>query len=68
VGADIALIPVAVTYGSNGTYVISAAVLMPHTGRVAWYGVVQGEEGEQGNPQTLASAMDILARGITRQR
>jgi hypothetical protein len=68
VGAEVAIIPVAVTYGPPGAYVVSAAILDVRTGRVAWYGVVEGDEGEATNPQTLASAMDILARGVMRNR
>jgi hypothetical protein len=68
VGADIALIPVEVRYGVDETYIISTAILSVRTGRVFWYGVVQGGVGEAENPQTLASAADTLARVVARGR
>ena len=68
VGADIALIPVEVRYGVDGTYIVSTAILSVRTGRVFWFGVVQGEAGGPEEPQTLASALDVLARVVARGR
>ncbi len=68
VGADVAIIPVQVSYGADETYIISAAILDIRTGRVFWYGVVEGNPGDQGDPRTLASAMDRLARSVMRLR
>ena len=63
-GADVALIPVELKHGEGGGYVMSAALIAIRTGRVSWYGVVEGAAGEAENPATLASAAETLARAI----
>ena len=63
-GADVALIPVELKYGEDGTYVISAALIATRTGRVSWYGVLEGDPGEAQNPGTLASVAERLARAL----
>ena len=32
------------------------------SGRVGWFGVVEGEAGDAGSPRSLATAADALAR------
>jgi len=63
-GAEVALIPVELRYGETGAYVLAAALVGIRTGRVSWYGVLEGDPGEEGNPGTLASATEMLARAI----
>jgi hypothetical protein len=61
-GADIALIPVELRYGEDGAYILSVALLGVRTGRVSFYGVLEGEDGPAENPATLASLMEAVAR------
>ena len=63
-GADVALIPVQLSYGADGRFSLAAAILTPVTGRVVWFGIIQGEEGAMDAPGTLASVTDALARAI----
>ena len=63
-GADVAIIPVQLEYGEGGAYILRAAVLGTRTGRVSWYGVLEGEPGEPGDPATLASVTEKLARVV----
>ncbi|MFH1762815.1 MAG: hypothetical protein ABIF09_01365 [Gemmatimonadota bacterium] len=63
-GADVALIPVELKYGEGGVYLMSAALIATSTGRVSWYGVIEGAAGEAQNPATLASAAEMLARAL----
>jgi hypothetical protein len=70
-GAPIALIPVEVRYRPAtaerpGAVEFVAALVSAESGRVGWFGVVEGEPGEAGSPRALASAADALARLITR--
>jgi hypothetical protein len=61
-GADVALIPVELRYGEGGSYTLGAALIGTRTGRVSWYGVVEGEPGDPASPATMASVADRLAR------
>ena len=63
-GADVALIPVGLEYGEDGAYLLRAALVGVGTGRVSWFGVVEGEPGEARNPATLASVTEKLARTL----
>jgi hypothetical protein len=61
-GADVALIPVELKRGESGTLVLSAALIGTRTGRVVWFGVVEGKPGEASDPATLASTADVLSK------
>lgn len=63
-GAGIALIPVQLSYGADGRYILAATILNPVTGRVVWFGIIQGEEGAADAPESLASVTDAFARAI----
>ena len=63
-GADIALIPVELRYGEDGAYILSVALLGVRTGRVSFYGVMEGMEGEADDPAALASLTEAVARTI----
>jgi hypothetical protein len=63
-GADVALIPVELKYGEGGAFNLGAALIATRTGRVSWYGVVEGSSGGAGNPATLASVAEMLARTL----
>jgi hypothetical protein len=63
-GADVALIPVELRYGEAGSYQLAAAVVDTRSGRVYWYGVVQGAPGEAEDISALASVSEALARVI----
>ncbi|MBT8397761.1 MAG: hypothetical protein HKO65_01675 [Gemmatimonadetes bacterium] len=60
-GADVALIPVRLEYGESGAFIMSTALIDTRSGRVAWYGVLEGEPGESGDPAALASVTEALA-------
>ncbi|MFO8174019.1 MAG: hypothetical protein R6T96_07015 [Longimicrobiales bacterium] len=62
-GADIALIPIALTY-AEGAYNLTVTLLSPVTGRVLWFSVIRGEAGPADAPGTLASVSDALARAL----
>ena len=64
VGADFAIIPVQLEYSAEGRYVLVAALLNPVTGRVLWFGSVQGDPGAADAPETLASVTGALARTL----
>ncbi len=63
-GADVALIPVELKYGTGGSYTLSAALIGTRTGRVSWYGVIEGSPGMAEDPAALASVADLLARAV----
>jgi hypothetical protein len=63
-GAEVTLIPVEVRYGEGEGYQVAAAILNPRSGRVYWYGVVEGEAGSAEDPRALASMADALARAL----
>jgi len=63
-GADIALIPVQLSYGTDGRFNLATAIVSPVTGRVLWFGIIQGEAGAADAPESLASVVDALARAI----
>lgn len=75
-GVPLVLIPVRLRYRSR-TQVVDDRVLEPameitatlvhvRSGRVLWYGIVDGAPGEPNDPRTLASAVDALARVVGR--
>ena len=66
-GGQVALIPIEVrhrpgTADRPGAIEVVAALIDVGSGRVAWFGVVEGEAGDGGSPRALASAADALAR------
>ncbi len=67
-GADLALLPVEVRYREReagaGMYEVMVALVYVRSGRVPWFGVMEGEPGGRDDPGTLASAMDALARAL----
>jgi len=63
-GADVALIPVELAYSDTGSFRIGAALIATRTGRVSWYGVLEGAQGDLENPGTLASVAETLARAL----
>ena len=63
-GADVALIPVELKYREEGTYMMSVALIVIRTGRVSWYGVIEGLAGEAQDPATLASVAEVMARNL----
>ena len=67
VGADFAIIPVQLKYTADGLYTLSAAILNPVTGRILWFGIVEGEGGAADAPETVASVTDALARTLVPQ-
>jgi len=64
VGADIAVIPVLLSYGEDGAYHLVSALLEPTSGRVLWVATVDGDVGPADDPGTLASLADALARAL----
>ena len=63
-GADIALIPVELRYGTEGAYILSVALVGVRTGRVSFYGVLEGQAGAADDPAALASVTEVVARTI----
>jgi hypothetical protein len=66
-GAPVALIPVevrarAATADRPGAVEVAAALVSAESGRVAWFGVVEGAPGDGSDVGALASAADALAR------
>ena len=69
VNAEIALIPVVVAPGEpdeDGLAALESTAVMidVRSGRVLWFGVVEGAAGELNSPGVLASAMESLARRL----
>jgi len=68
VDGEVALIPVSATAqpDSTGAVAVRLATALVHvrTGRVLWFGVVQGDAGPPEDPRALASAVDRLARTL----
>lgn len=71
VDADVALIPVrawpwATREGAEGgvRVRVSTALIHVRTGRVLWFGVVEGEPGPAADAAGLASAAEALARAL----
>lgn len=65
--ADVALLPVqaSMVQDTTGSAVrLWAALVEVRTGRVLWYGIVQGDSGAAGSERVLASAADKLARTV----
>lgn len=75
-GAPLVLIPVRLRYRSEPVRVeervlepameLSAALVHVRSGRVLWFGIVDGAPGGAGDPATLASTADALARAVVR--
>ena len=63
-GADVALIPVELKYGEDAAYLIAATLIATSSGRVIWYGVMEGDSGEAQSPAALASVAEMLARAL----
>ena len=61
-GAEVALLPVELRWREEGSYTLSAALVDVRSGRVAWYGVVEGLPGEMDDPGAVASATEALSR------
>ena len=67
VDAEVALVPVRAWSHSSqeGPRVrISSALIHVRTGRVSWFGVVEGDAAEGSDPAGLASAAEALARAL----
>jgi len=68
VDADAILLPVQAAIsgevGEDPKINLSAAIVDPRTGRVAWFGVVEGDAFPAGDPRGLASVVDRLARTL----
>jgi hypothetical protein len=43
---------------------MSVALIVIRTGRVSWYGVIEGLAGEAQDPATLASVAEVMARNL----
>lgn len=67
-GADVALLPIELRYGAEGAYRLTAALISVRTGRVGWFGVVEGAPGGSEDPAALATVADALARAVLRLR
>jgi hypothetical protein len=63
-GADVALIPTKLEYTDSGAFVLGVALIGTRTGRVSWYGVLEGAPGEADDPAAIASIADRLARTL----
>lgn len=75
-GAPLILIPVRVRHRPPGEEVegevlepaveIAGALIEIRSGRVLWFGIVDGGSGASDDPRALASAADALARAVVR--
>jgi hypothetical protein len=68
VDAEAVLLPVVASLEAQGDTLsairITSAVIDPRSGRVAWFGVLQGGAYPPDDPRGLASAMETLARTL----
>lgn len=68
VDAEAVLLPVVASLEPQGDTLsairITSAVIDPRSGRVAWFGVLQGGAYPPDDPRGLASAMETLARTL----
>ena len=68
VDARVALIPVRLWAGAGeetpGAARLAATLIDVRTGRVVWFGVVEGDPHAPADPRLLASAADALARTL----
>jgi hypothetical protein len=67
VDAEVALLPVRawVDTGAEGSRLrMSTALIHVRTGRVLWFGVVEGDVRDPATPAALASVVDVLARTL----
>ncbi len=67
--SDLALIPIVVrfrpaTEQRSGAIEIAATLVQPRSGRVLWFGIVQGEASGPEDPAALARAAQNLARTL----
>ncbi len=66
--ADFALLPVQAALeaspGGGGAVRLWTALVQVRTGRVLWFGIVEGDPGAAGDPRPLASAVDELTRAL----
>jgi len=70
-GAAAALVPVEVRSHpaeepGESTVGFASALIDTRSGRVYWFGIVEGEAGPSGSPAVLASAAAALARSVSR--
>lgn len=68
-GADLALIPVRVlhrgeTDNAPAAVEVTATLLDARSGRVFWFGMVEGAPGPPGDPAAMASAAEALTRAM----
>ena len=63
-GANVAVIPVQLSYGPDGAYQLVMTIIDPVTGRVLWFSTVRGTEGPEGSPGALASVADAVSRAL----
>lgn len=68
VDGEVALVPVRLSLlpaeEGSSTVRMSAALIHVRTGRVLWFGVVEGDPGSREDPRGLASVVDRLARTL----
>jgi hypothetical protein len=68
VDGEVALIPVSAAPqpDSTGAFAVRLSTALVHvrSGRVLWFGVVEGDAGPPNDPRALASAVDRLARTL----
>ncbi len=65
--ADVALLPIRASMEQEGTgsaVRLWAALVEVRSGRVLWFGIIQGEPGAVGSERVIASAADKLARTV----
>lgn len=63
-GANVAVIPIQLSYGPDGAYHLVMTMIDPVTGRVLWFSTVHGQEGAEGSPGALASVADAASRAL----
>lgn len=68
VNAEVAFLPVSMSAGApvdaSTPVQLSAALIHVRSGRVLWFGIVEGEAAPVGDPRSLASAVDVMARTL----
>ena len=63
-GADVAIIPVQLSYGPDEAFHMVMTILDPVTGYVLWFSTIDGEEGPLDSPGALASMADAVSRAL----
>ena len=68
VDAQAVLIPIGITAeaqeAGDPRVAVTAVLINTRTGRVHWFGIVQGDPAPSDDPRALASAADALARTL----